>query len=31
MERTQVKGYENYTKVFEREGKLSCGVPKLDR
>lgn len=31
MERSQVKGYENYKKVFERDGRLSGGVPGLDR
>lgn len=30
MERTQLKGYENYRKAFERDGRLSGGVPGLD-
>jgi hypothetical protein len=31
MERQQVKGYENYKRVFERDGKFSGGVLGLDR
>ena len=30
MERRQVKGYDNYTKAYERTGKTSGGVPGLD-
>jgi RHS repeat-associated protein len=30
MERSQLKGYDNYNKVFERTGKNSGGVPGLD-
>jgi RHS repeat-associated protein len=30
MERTQLKGYGNYRKVFERTGRTSGGVPGLD-
>jgi RHS repeat-associated protein len=31
MERSQVKGYSNYKKVFERDGCLSGGVKDFDR
>jgi hypothetical protein len=30
MERRQLKGYDNYTKVFERTGKTKGGLPGLD-
>ncbi|MEG1179300.1 MAG: hypothetical protein RSD42_02700 [Oscillospiraceae bacterium] len=31
MERSQVKGYDNYKKVFERDGRIFGGVPGLDK
>lgn len=30
MERLQVEGYLNYSKVFERNSRFSGGVPGLD-